>query len=769
MDAVISIVGSLAGKAAEYTVDPIARQFSYFLKPETKFQNLRSQLQQLKDAREKVQQDVNEAKRQGEETFSYVDRWLTEVNGQISEEAAAQLQDDEEKTKQRCFVGLCPNFKSRYQLSRKVEKEANTIAQLLKEKYRFGGVSYGTAPEGIATRPVKEYEDYESRTGAFNAVMKALKDANLSIIGSFDIKKIQNQLADELGLKFDQQSDSGRAGELRNRLKKTNKRNLAIEILKEEEAWDLFQKMSTDIVLRNDLQDTVKEVAKRCARLPIAIATVGKAMKSKKTLSEWKDAFIMGHDAAMEDLLKYSIGLGLFHGVKQSEKHKIEHDVVRDVAISIASRDRHWLSLQRDDVFKDEETLRYCNLISLQNAKVSEFVADHDQLECPNLTFFSLSSEDPSLKFPNNFFEGLQKLSLRFCQNAFFFSGIFKSSHFKFSIYPHEYGSLSARVTALPVVAGTVHLYPQGLNSLPVAGKALPATVDKAIIGELKSIEILSLRKSEVAVLPGEIGQLTKLKSLDLSHCYSLEVTSAKVLSPLSRLEELYLYYSFNSWEVEGHDEKPKPMLALMKRLERFKICIGREWIWHELHDKLETSRNLNLMLNKSIHLYSIWLKRSLRKTESLHLNAVKDAMDMLYDPDIEGYLHLKHLHIRNDSEVKHIINPMMLVSCKVFPLLESLILEKLMNLETICNGQLKAEYFVGLRIIKVEFCKILKNLFSFGIARELRQLQEIMVSDCENCAELIIEKLEEEGGDDDIAVEFSQLRSLTLKRLPNF
>ncbi|XP_022745675.1 probable disease resistance protein At5g43730 [Durio zibethinus] len=111
--------------------------------------------------------------------------WLTKVNG-ICDEAAEQLDDDEEKAKQMCFVGLCPNFKSRYQLSRKAEKEANTIAELLKDKDEFNNrVSRQPAVGGTATRPDKDYEAFESRKGAFDRVMEALEDANLSIIGVY--------------------------------------------------------------------------------------------------------------------------------------------------------------------------------------------------------------------------------------------------------------------------------------------------------------------------------------------------------------------------------------------------------------------------------------------------------------------------------------------------------------------------------------------------------------------------------------------------------
>ncbi|KAK8570814.1 hypothetical protein V6N13_103214 [Hibiscus sabdariffa] len=132
MEVIISIVGSFAAKAAEYAVDPIARQLSYLFKPRSKFLNLRTKVQELKDARERVQQSVNSATRKGDVIFDDVQRWLTVVDEKISKEAATQLQDREEKATKRCFAGFCPDFKSSYPLSKKADKEANPADKLTK-------------------------------------------------------------------------------------------------------------------------------------------------------------------------------------------------------------------------------------------------------------------------------------------------------------------------------------------------------------------------------------------------------------------------------------------------------------------------------------------------------------------------------------------------------------------------------------------------------------------------------------------------------------
>ncbi|KAK8633856.1 hypothetical protein V6N13_014691 [Hibiscus sabdariffa] len=105
MEAPISIVGSICGSiadiATENAVGPITRQLSYFFKHKTKFQNLRTKVQELKDAAQRVQQSVHQATMNGEKIFDDVEKWLTAVNEKISDQAAAQLEEDEEKSKRR--------------------------------------------------------------------------------------------------------------------------------------------------------------------------------------------------------------------------------------------------------------------------------------------------------------------------------------------------------------------------------------------------------------------------------------------------------------------------------------------------------------------------------------------------------------------------------------------------------------------------------------------------------------------------------------------
>ncbi|KAK8514635.1 hypothetical protein V6N12_057533 [Hibiscus sabdariffa] len=827
MEVFISIVGSLVGKAAEYTVDPAARQLSYLFKPRTKFLNLHSKVQDLKDARERLQQSVDSANRNGEVIFDDVQRWLTEVNEKISEQAATQLQEDEEKAIKRCFMGFCPDFKSRYHFSKKADREANAIAQLLTKNDAFNVVGYLPSVEVMdIIRPIKKYEAFGSRTAAFDGVMAALEDETVSIIGvygmggvgkttlvkevagpareklSFDevvfvavtqtpnTVNIQNKMANQLGLDLEKDSSvEVRAARVRNRLKNAKKvlvilddiwekqeldtlgipladehkgckilmtsrkyvvlksmdsqEELRIDSLNEEEAWNLFKNVAGHFVERPDLQSTAKKVAQKCAGLPLALTTVANALKHKENLYEWNDALeqlkpseknfqviqdeaysaielsykylkseelkstfllcsIMGHDAAIQDLQKHCRGLRLFHGLDTMEKVRNRvltlvgelkdsslllagstperfdmHDVVCDVAISIASRDRRWLALRKEDVFEEwsiEDTMRNSELVSLKYAKVSQLP---DELECPNLTFFSTHG---TVEVPDNFFKRMQTLKvLEFASPGF-------------TSLPSSIGSLKSLCA--------LHLIDCDLKNI-------------VILGGLRKLEILDLRRSRMKILPEEIGQITGLKLLDLSECSRLEVISPNVLSNLSRLEELYLYNSFDKWEVEGI-ENPRSNASLVE-LHHLSHLTSLE-----LHIPNVEAIPENNLFSEKMERFKIsigdkkwgWIKLLLRKTQSLCLDGMKDVveMQMFYHPNVESF------------------------------------------------GQL--------RFIEVKNCNMLQNLFSSSIVKRLCQLEKLEVSNCENFIGLVVEK--EEIDENDI-LEFNKLRILKLNQLNRF
>ncbi|PON66566.1 LOW QUALITY PROTEIN: LRR domain containing protein [Parasponia andersonii] len=63
---------------------------------------------------------------------------------------------------------------------------------------------------------------------------------------------------------------------------------------------------------------------------------------------------------------------------------------------------------------------------------------------------------------------------------------------------------------------------------------------------------------------------------------------------------------------------------------------------------------------------------------------------------------------------------------CNVFQCLESLTLEYMLNLETICHGKLELESFGKLRVLSTIDCKQLRDVFSASVAKLLPQLEKM-------------------------------------------
>lgn len=365
----MEILGSLTSTVVELLIVPIRRSVSRVFNCSRNVQSLRTHLDELSGTEKRVLHSVEEARNRSEDIEDDVGKWLASVN--VITDKASRVFEDEDKAKKRCFMGLFPNVTRRYKFSTKIESIAEEVVKI-NHRGRFDRVSYLPARRGIGDRSLKDYEAFESRRPVLDEILEALKDDDVDLVGVYgmagvgkttlvkkvaeqvkagrifdvvvqavvsqtpNLRKIQGEIADGLGLKLDAETDSGRADFLYERLKRETKvlvilddiwerlelddvgipsgsdhrgckilmtsrdRNVLsrgmvtekvfwLQVLPENEAWNLFKKTAGDVVKYPDLQLVAVEVAKRCAGLPILIVTVARALKDGK-LSEWKDA-----------------------------------------------------------------------------------------------------------------------------------------------------------------------------------------------------------------------------------------------------------------------------------------------------------------------------------------------------------------------------------------------------------------------------------------------------------------------------------------------
>ncbi|KAL5160924.1 Disease resistance protein [Glycine soja] len=446
------------------------------------------------------------------------------------------------------------------------------------------------------------------------------------------------------------------------------------------------------------------------------------------------------------------------------------HDLVRDAALSIAQNEQNVFTL-RNGKLDDWPELEKCTSISICNSDIIDELPE--EINCPQLKFFQIDSDDSSLKIPDSFFKGMKKLKV------LMLTGIQLSS------LPSSIESLS------------------DLRLLCLERCTLDHNL--SIIGKLKKLRILSFSGSRIENLPAELKDLDKLQLLDISNCSVVKRIPPKLISRLTSLEELYVRKCFMEVSEEGErDQSQISFMSELKHLHQLQVVdlsipcaqfFPKELFFDKLNDykieignfktlsdgdfrmpnKYEKFKSLALELKDDTHnIHSQkGIKLLFKRVENLLLGELNGVQDVINELNLDGFPHLKHLSIINNPSIKYIINSKDLFYPQdVFPKLESLCLYELKEIEMIyfssgtemiCFSPFTDCSFTKLKTIKVEKCDQLKNLFSFCMVKLLASLETIGVSNCGSLEEII------KIPDNSDKIEFLKLMSLSLESLSSF
>ncbi|KAL2625519.1 hypothetical protein AAZV13_07G057800 [Glycine max] len=605
------------------------------------------------------------------------------------------------------------------------------------------------------------------------------------------------------------------------------KLTFCVEELDEKDALKLFRK---EAGIHGEMSKSKQEIVKKyCSGLPMAIITVGRALRDKSD-SEWeklknqdlvgdqnpmeisvkmsydhleneelKSIFFlcaqMGHQPLIMDLVKYCFGLGILEGVYSlgeargkistsiqklknsglvldgsSSIHFNMHDLVRDAALSIAQNEQNVFTL-RNGKLNDWPELKRCTSISICNSDIIDELPN--VMNCPQLKFFQIDNDDPSLKIPESFFKRMKKLRVLILTG------------FHLSSLPSSIKCLS------------------DLRLLCLERCTLDHNL--SIIGKLKKLRILSFSGSRIENLPAELKDLYKLQLLDISNCSIVTMIPPNLISRLTLLEELYVRKCFMEVSEEGErNQSQNSFISELKHLHQLQVVdlsipcaefFPKELFFDNLSDykieignfetlsagdfrmpnKYEKFKSLALELKDdtdNIHSQT-GIKLLFKTVENLLLGELNGVQDVINELNLNGFPHLKHLSIVNNPSIKYIINSKDLFYPQdVFPKLESLCLYKLKEIEMIyfssgtemiCFSPFTDCSFTKLKTIKVEKCDQLKNLFSFCMVKLLASLETIGVSNCGSLEEII------KIPDNSDKIEFLKLMSLSLESLSSF
>uniref|UniRef100_A0A6N2N7I4 Uncharacterized protein n=1 Tax=Salix viminalis TaxID=40686 RepID=A0A6N2N7I4_SALVM len=701
---------------------------------------------------------------------------------------------------------------------------------------------YGMGGVGKTTL-VKEVGRRAKETQLFDEVLLAAVSQNPNVM------YIQDRMAESLGLQIDEKTIEGRANRYATEDKKkllvilddvwkvinlkeigipfgddhrgckilltTRLRDICaymecqqkvfLSILSENEAWALFKINAGLSDEDSNLNTVAKKVARECQGLPIALVTVGRALRDKSTVewevaskqlknSQFQHAELIGeqkniysclkfsydylkhektklcfllcclfpedYDIPIEDLTRYTVGYGLHQDMDsiedarkqvyvaiktlkdccmllgtKTEEHVKMHDLVRDVAIQIASSKEHGFMVKAGTGLKEwpmsNKSFEGCTTISLMGNKLAELPQG---LVCPQLKVLLLEL-DYDVNVPERFFEGMKEIEVLSLQR-----GCLSLQSLEFST---------------------------NLQSLLLMFCECNDLISLRKLQRLKILGFISC--SSLEELPDEIGELKEIRLLDVTGCGRLGRIPVNLIGRLKKLEELLIGgLSFKGWGVVGGDSTggmnaSLTELNLLSYLAVLSLkipkveCIPRDFVFPRLlkyeillgdgYSRTEQPTSTRLCL------------RDISAT-SLNAKTFEQLFPTVSQIDFDNVRGLENIALSSDQMTSHghgsqkdflqRLEDVKVESCRdIHTLFPAKWRQALNNLKSVvikdCESLEEGLVLSHLTTLVVCDCETLTHVFTGSMVASLVQLQSLYISDCEELEQIIAKDNDDE------------------------
>ncbi|XP_027063745.1 probable disease resistance protein At1g61300 isoform X1 [Coffea arabica] len=596
-------------------------------------------------------------------------------------------------------------------------------------------------------------------------------------------------------------------------------REVEVELLSSEEAWDLFKhKVGEEVVSSLSIEAVAKEIAKECGGLPLAIATVGRALRKEYNVRQWRIAlrelqnstiridgmenqvlsrlrfsyerlkddttrscflfcavYPKDHHVNVEELIRYWIYEGLLGNLGDMETKmqqgyilvdELKNACMLESICQHGSIDEH---VKMHDLIRDMAiALTGANQIYMVRARHSICKPPlheewHPDLERVSLMRNDLSSLDCEPRCPKLSTLLLQYNSLSKGINPSFFNHmqnlqVLDLSYTGILRLPDSFSNLENLRALLLCSCWNLHYVPT--------------------LSKLKELRVLDLSYSSIEHMPHGMEMLANLRRLDLSHCRANDFQSS-FLSNYRMLENLLLIGLWQSLELGKvfvdqltscinlslfeanfrtvEDFNYYTMSGHWSQVESFKFCIGYP------ESSMHFGRNSVALIGA--HMFHREIPALL--PGRIHELVLLACSGINHLPTSISFAssQLQICKLQHCDDMEWIITS----GWSTFPTLESLEIEGLGKLHTFCMGIPQEGTLANLKVLHVTQCNDLKTVLSFELVQNLKSLEEIVIENCERIEEIIGD---ERGGEDVTQVDNAEiilprLQKLKLSSLP--
>lgn len=573
-----------------------------------------------------------------------------------------------------------------------------------------------------------------------------------------------------------------------------------VDLLNDDEAWQLFSQNAGAVASKDPIKPFAQAIARECKGLPLAIITMGTAMRGKTNVKLWKHALrewqksvplIKGIENNVYNSLKWS-----YDALEGNSKYCFLYCSLfpEDFSIEESELVRCWLAEGLIDEQENHEDSFNRGISLIENLKdhclledgasegtvkihdvvrdVAIWIASSLENRCKSLVRSGAGLTDVSeielvnslkrVSFMNNSITKLPDREIH-CPETL---TLLLQGNFPLDRVPEKFLEGFPALRVLNLSGTRIHSLPLSLLQLHDCRALLLRDCfyleDLPPLGGLTKLQDLDLSATSIRELPRGMENLSNLRRLNLSRTHYLKKIQAGIVCRLSSLELLDMTLSNYHWRVKGQEDEGQTnfeelgcleqLLVLSIRLENIPsqgtedlTWIGRlrsfQFFIGPTANSLPTKHDERRVTISGIDLSGEWIGWLLTNASSLILNScwgLDQMLETLVINSVGAFANLKSLTIAGSSSSLRPIG-----GCAahddLLPNLEELHLHDLAYLGNISQlvGYLGLR-FSKLRLMEVTQCPRLKYLLTYGsFILALPNLQEIKVSFCDNLVEL--------------------------------